>query len=310
MATPSNFKITPFGGGLLENVEFEFQRLYLHHVFSGPRATQANIVEPDVTTGWGRTVVNNWPIYDGIGPDAKLVGRAQGLHIDAGNWHNCFTLRFEIARFKESTLQVTGGSVEKQGEWAIVGGTGDFAMACGIVKRKVHGVLNGGEGEILELTIHGFCRMESLPQLTKSGPWGGNGGSARDSEEPRRIETITIVHQGVIGLFECTYVDRSGNRRTTGPWGGGTGTNRSKVELGPNEVVKEVSGTYFNHNNGSTTQTVVQSLKFVTNEKTYGPYGRTTGTPFSADVPKDKSVAGFFGRTDNRYLNAIGVYMV
>jgi hypothetical protein len=75
--------------------------------------------------------------------------------------------------------------------------------------------------------------------------------------------------------------------------------------------VKAVSGSYFNHNNGVTTQTVVQSIKIVTNEKTYGPYGRTTfGTPFDANVPADKSVVGFFGRTDNRYLNALGVYTV
>jgi hypothetical protein len=84
-----------------------------------------------------------------------------------------------------------------------------------------------------------------------------------------------------------------------------------QIELGPDEIVKEVSGTIFNHFNGVTAQTVVQSIKIVTNEKTYGPYGRTTGgTPFNANVPEGSSVVGFFGRTDNRYLNALGVYTV
>ena len=44
---------------------------------------------------------------------------------------------------------------EEQGEWAIVGGTGDFAMARGVIKRKVHQKL--ADGEVLELTIDAFC---------------------------------------------------------------------------------------------------------------------------------------------------------
>jgi hypothetical protein len=41
-------------------------------------------------------------------------------------------------------------------EWAIVGGTGVFAMARGIIERKFYQQINGGE--IQELTISGFCR--------------------------------------------------------------------------------------------------------------------------------------------------------
>jgi hypothetical protein len=45
-----------------------------------------------------------------------------------------------------------------ESEWSIIGGTGDLAMARGVVKRKQYkGVSNG---DIQELTMHGYCRME------------------------------------------------------------------------------------------------------------------------------------------------------
>ena len=98
MANPPNFHAASFDGAV-ENTEFNFRSLYLHHIFSGPNPTQAGIVSKDATTGWGSTVVNNWPIYDGVGHDAKLLARAQGLHINAGSWHNSFTIVFETERY-------------------------------------------------------------------------------------------------------------------------------------------------------------------------------------------------------------------
>jgi hypothetical protein len=92
-----NFRYTPFVGSV--DTEFEFTSLYLHHCGSGPSITQSEIIAANATTGWGSTVVNNWTVYDGFGPDAKLVAHAQGLCIDAGSWHNTFTLRFEIERY-------------------------------------------------------------------------------------------------------------------------------------------------------------------------------------------------------------------
>jgi hypothetical protein len=38
----------------------------------------------------GELAVNNWTMYNGPGPDAKLITRAQDLHTNAGNWHNSF----------------------------------------------------------------------------------------------------------------------------------------------------------------------------------------------------------------------------
>jgi hypothetical protein len=66
--------------------------------------------------------------------------------------------RFCLRRFKGSTLEILGATVEEEGEWAIVGGTGDFAMARGIVQRKM--VEKRADGETVELTIDVFCRMK------------------------------------------------------------------------------------------------------------------------------------------------------
>lgn len=49
---------------------------------------------------------------------------------------------------------------EESGEWAIVGGTGDFAMARGVIHRKVHQKM--ADGEVLELSIDAFCRMKVI----------------------------------------------------------------------------------------------------------------------------------------------------
>lgn len=309
MANPPNFHAASFDGAV-ENTEFNYRSLYLHHIFSGPNPTQAGIVSKDATTGWGSTVVNNWPIYDGVGPDAKRVARAQGLHINAGSWHNTFTIVLETERFKESTLQVMGTDVH-EGQWSIVGGTGDLAMARGVIEKKLHEKTNGGD--IIELTIHGFCRMQ-IPTLVKCGPWGGNGGSVVDSEKPSRIESITILYKGIIASFEYSYIDYYGNRRTSGPWGS-KNPNRAEIVLGPGEIVTAMSGTVIKHDTPMGTKVdVVQTLEFVTNKKTYGPYGnldynKELGTPFSAVAPDGKAIVGFFGRTDDRYLNAIGVYI-
>ena len=88
-----------------------------------------------------------------------------------------------------------------------------------------------------------------------------------------------------------------------------------QIMLGPGEIVTAVSGTVIKHDTYVGTKVdVVQTLKFVTNKKTYGPYGnldynKELGTPFSAVAPDDKAIVGFFGRTDDKYLNAIGVYI-
>lgn len=302
MANASNFQITPCGA-VVENSELNFSSLYLYHTCLGSNATQATVVKPDGATGLGETAVNNWMIYDGPSPDATVVARAQGLHTYAGNWHNTFSIVFQTERFKGSTLEVMGISVE-DGEWAIVGGTGQFAMATGVISKRFHE--QRSEGNIIELTVHGFCPLlkGSTSLLTKLGPWGGNGGGDHDvTEAPRRLESITVRSGWIIDSIEFSYVDQAGQKRTAGPWGG-QGGNRNTIQLASSEFIKEVSGTVGAHEG----KTIITSLKFVTNEKKYGPFGRETGTHFTVPVQNNGSVVGFFGR-GGIYLDAIGVYV-
>ena len=99
MATNApSFQVTPRAAHA-ECSELSFQGLYLFHTHLGPKANQALII--DGKGPMGATAVNNWAVCDGPGPDAKVVARAQGLHILAGNWLNSFSLVFENERYME-----------------------------------------------------------------------------------------------------------------------------------------------------------------------------------------------------------------
>ncbi|PUZ67220.1 hypothetical protein GQ55_3G417200 [Panicum hallii var. hallii] len=247
--------------------------LYLHNNCRGPRVNQASLLNPPPVMG--ELAANNWTVYDGPGPDAKLVARAHGLHINAGNWHNSFRLVFEDGRFKGSTLQVMGVVVE-HGEWAIVGGTGELAMATGEVPHHTH----------------------------KIGPWGGHGGSPKDiAEPPKHLESITVMCGVVIHSVTFTYIDQTGQKHTAGPWGGSDGSPH-KIQLAASEFVKEISGTYGTFDGA----TVITSLKVITNVQTFGPWSTEIGTPFSVPVQKGSGIVGFFARA-GMYLDAIGVHV-
>jgi len=303
---------SPPRAALVESNELNFRGLYLFHTPLGPNKNQATIINSDATTGLGETVVNNWTICDGPSPGATVVARALGLHIKAGSWQNTFSMTFEVERFKDSTLQVMGISVE-DGEWSIVGGTGQFAMASGVIHKKFHE--QRSDGNIIELTVHAFCPVQKSSQtqspqpqqnlLTKSGPFGGNGGSEKDIvEAPRRLESITVSSGSIVDSITFSYVDQAGQKRTAGPWGG-AGGNKNTIVLGPNEFVKEVSGEYGRYQ----THLIITSMKIITNVKTYGPFGgEGKGRDFSIPAEKNSSIVGFFGRSGT-YLDSIGVYV-
>uniref|UniRef100_A0A0E0DGA2 Dirigent protein n=1 Tax=Oryza meridionalis TaxID=40149 RepID=A0A0E0DGA2_9ORYZ len=241
----SKLQFTPCSTPIQGN-EINFSKLYLHHTPAGPRPNQSGVTSTNKETGLGSLVVNNWQVYHGIGCDAKVVAHAQGLHVYAGNWHNSFTLVFEDERFKGSTLEVMGIVVE-QGEWAIVGGTGQFAMANGVIFKKFHEQKK--EGNIMVLTIKGFCPVlkgsPSQGLVTKIGPWGGiDGGRAQDiTATPKRQESITIHSGWTIDSISFIYFDQAGEKHRAGPWGG-PGGDPCTIEFGSSEFLKEVSGTF------------------------------------------------------------------
>ncbi|RLN00131.1 uncharacterized protein C2845_PM06G11190 [Panicum miliaceum] len=188
-----------------------------------------------------------------------------------------------------------GISVE-HGEHAIVGGTGQFAMARGVIYKKFHE--QRSNGNIIQLTIRGFFpvlkRSPQTSRVIKMGPCGGNGGVAWDiTDIPSRPESITIRYGGVIDGIEFSYVNQHGQKRTTGRWCGSGGMSTSTIELAPSEFVKEVSGTigsYSQFNN------IIRTLAIVTNVRTYGPFGnpRNGTAPFSIPAQNNSSIVGFF----------------
>ncbi|CAN6203535.1 unnamed protein product [Urochloa humidicola] len=289
MATDDpNFQITPHVAPAEWN-ELAFKGLYMYHTPSGPNANQAPIIDKN---GFGRTVVNNWEVYDGPGSDAKIVARAQGLHNRAGNWVCTFSLVFENERFRGSTLQVMGITVES-GEWAVVGGTGEFAMATGVISKKLY--QQRSDGNIIELTIRALCPRGIRYPVVKIGPWGGNGGSPQDIEDASTIthlESITIRSGFVVDSIQFSYVDLAGQTHSVGPWGG-SGGDPHTIQLAESEFITQVSGTTDSYMSA----TVVTSIKFVTNNlNTYGPWGSEQGTPFTVPVQPNGGIVGFFAR--------------
>ncbi|KAG0530980.1 hypothetical protein BDA96_05G234500 [Sorghum bicolor] len=130
-------------------------------VYSGPDQNAATNTEG--STIMGRTQVYSWPVADGATPDANIVGHLQGTSVQvakspAAVYHYSLGLVFSDERFKGSTLQIQGTS-QINGEWTIVGGTGEFTMATGNVKRTQ--VVWKDDTRISELAIHVYLFRSS-----------------------------------------------------------------------------------------------------------------------------------------------------
>lgn len=70
-----------------------------------------------------------------------------------------------MIRFKGSTLLINGMVTEGSDEWAVYGGTGAFAMATGVIRRK-NLLAGGGDsgGNSDELSVEVFCPVFGSPQ--------------------------------------------------------------------------------------------------------------------------------------------------
>lgn len=311
MADPSYFQSAPVSHEAFKHKEFMFHGLYMQQRLEGSPSQNMNVmVNPNLP--FGSIVANDWTIYDGLGTDAKLVARAQGSHMETGvtegTWFICFNIAFVDERFKDSSLKVLGHfEVPTHGEWAILGGTGEFAHAQGIVSFKKVPELDNGKTTVRELEIRAVCLnfSSSLSLPMKVGPWGGNGGFTKDMAVRKsiRLESITINSGSLVYSLAFSYIDNQRKRHTEGPWGGSGGTIHT-VELGPTEFVKEVSGTM---DNVAPSGLTVSALIIATNVKQYGPFGFVRGTWFGLVLPEDTCVLGFFGRSGD-VLDAIGIY--
>jgi len=79
------------------------RKLYMHQIFDGPDYNHVNIANPGQPQMFGCTNVHDYPIYDSLDPNAKIVARAQGLHtetcLDYDNWFHWSRLVFRDERF-------------------------------------------------------------------------------------------------------------------------------------------------------------------------------------------------------------------
>lgn len=114
-------------------------RLYLQQIAAGPGTNQVEIVTSSKPAGFGTLAVNDWTVMDGPSPGVTIVGRAKGMHTQAGvagrTWFNYFSMVFESGRYNGSSFEVMGINAQ-EGQMTIMGGTGEFAKARGIIKYK------------------------------------------------------------------------------------------------------------------------------------------------------------------------------
>ncbi|KAK1604454.1 hypothetical protein QYE76_028127 [Lolium multiflorum] len=308
---PSYHQSGPPSQGIVQKEHF--LHLYVHQNYDEPNLNQRMVANPGFPNRVGELIVNDWVIRDGASLDAAVVGRAQGLHTAAGmkqvDWFFCDNILFTDKWYNGSSIQFIGKYLEptgSKGEWAIIGGTGEFACAQGVASYEV--IQRNGSHVVMDLHIRALCLTFPQPNpvipVYKTELLGGNGGDAFDiSEQPKRLDSVTIRSGNVIDSIALSYIDQAGNKKTDGPWGGSGGFSNT-ILLAPTEIVNKVFGTTGDFNNN----TVVTSLTIVTNVNTYGPFGKEKGTPFSIPKENDKIVLGLFGRA-GQFVDAIGAYV-
>ncbi|KAI4996442.1 hypothetical protein ZWY2020_051362 [Hordeum vulgare] len=227
----------------------------------------------------------------------------------ASNWFICQNIVFTDDRLSGSTLKVMGNIQAGEGEWAIIGGTGEFAYAQGVASYKQMTSTPGGE-VTRELQIRALCitllkpPVPAVPTSTmpnpaevlapassapvpparavvvstpdavpmmyrKYGPWGSEKGKYFNMKTCDRITKVSVIYTSFIHTVQFSYIDR--------------GINKS-AQLGgqalPGSVVKEMSledGEYLRTFSVSTElidgHARITSLSFGTNLRSYGRFG-------------------------------------
>ncbi|OVA08713.1 Mannose-binding lectin [Macleaya cordata] len=146
--------------------------------------------------------------------------------------------------------------------------------------------------------------LETIP--ISAGPWGGQGGGPWDDGVHTSVRQFVIAYGMGIDSIQIEYDDK-GSSIWSAKHGGSGGDITDKVTLDyPNEFLTSISGYY-----ASTIlfgPVFLRSLTFVSNRKTYGPFGaHEQGTHFSFSMMNSK-IVGFHGRS-GWYLDSIGVHM-
>ncbi|KAL3729415.1 hypothetical protein ACJRO7_026516 [Eucalyptus globulus] len=117
---------------------------YFHDTLSGKNPTAVRIAEAKSPTGFGVVNMIDDPLTKGPEPESPLVGRAQGFYGSVGlesmALHMSMNLVFTTPEYHGSTLSILGRNpaLETYREMPIVGGTGVFRLASGVVTAKTY----------------------------------------------------------------------------------------------------------------------------------------------------------------------------
>ncbi|TVU15724.1 hypothetical protein EJB05_39262 [Eragrostis curvula] len=118
--------------------------LYATQRYGGndPERNQVVVVRPGEVGGFGTTVISDWIVTENPGHGTTVVARAKGMHFltsktDNDNWVTLMIIDFQGTRFKGSTIQVMG-FIPVEGQWSIIGGTGQLTLARGVVNHNIY----------------------------------------------------------------------------------------------------------------------------------------------------------------------------
>ncbi|KAL5224870.1 hypothetical protein ABZP36_011509 [Zizania latifolia] len=169
------FEVVTVKPVLRDQCEITMQ-LFLHQVWGGPNHNQETMVPSSHPGSFGAIVINDWPIHDALDPNATVVAHARGMHVqvDQANttWYTSMNIEFVDDRFNGSKLQVMGTTPEK-GQWAIVGGTRELAMAYGTIDHNVVRT-NPGIDVFRQLDIHAFYIPPQMAEYVHVTPTTAN----------------------------------------------------------------------------------------------------------------------------------------
>ncbi|XP_051220316.1 uncharacterized protein [Lolium perenne] len=146
-------------------------------------------------------------------------------------------------------------------------------------------------------------KKSSTDSVMKMGPCGGSGGNAwkMDTRGVNRIFRVIVRHGWAVDAMSVLY-ERDGQEEESKLWGG-TGGQPSEICLRQDEYLTSVKGHYGFFNEWF----VIRSLTFVSNRRTFGPYGKEEGAPFKLPACGGK-IIGFHGLSDG-LLDAFGTYV-
>ncbi|KAK3009723.1 hypothetical protein RJ639_013065 [Escallonia herrerae] len=137
------------------------------------------------------------------------------------------------------------------------------------------------------------------------GPWGGQDGFQWDDGDYSTVRQLIITHAAGIDSIRIEY-DRKGTSVWTEMYGGSGGTKTDQVKLDyPDEFLTSFHGYYGSLNEWG--PTLIRSITFESNKRSFGPYGVEQGIPFSFPMIGGK-IVGFHGKY-GWYIDAIGAHL-